>query len=77
MKCLKIVQSFIHKLFGTNGSKLVFIIFCHGVHKPHHATPEPVCPPINLAVADIIVNTIIDIAYLYLDPRIRKAQGGL
>ena len=25
----------------------------------------------------IIVNTIIDISYLYLDPRIRKAQGGL
>jgi len=25
----------------------------------------------------IIVNTLIDIAYLYLDPRIRKAQGGL
>lgn len=25
----------------------------------------------------IIVNTLIDISYLYLDPRIRKAQGGL
>lgn len=25
----------------------------------------------------VIVNTLIDIAYLYLDPRIRKAQGGL
>lgn len=25
----------------------------------------------------IVVNTLIDISYLYLDPRIRKAQGGL
>ncbi len=25
----------------------------------------------------VIVNTIVDISYLYLDPRIRKAQGGL
>ena len=25
----------------------------------------------------IIMNTLIDISYLYLDPRIRKAQGGL
>ena len=25
----------------------------------------------------VIINTIIDISYLYLDPRIRKAQGGL
>ncbi len=25
----------------------------------------------------VIVNTLIDISYLYLDPRIRKAQGGL
>ena len=25
----------------------------------------------------VVVNTLIDISYLYLDPRIRKAQGGL
>jgi len=25
----------------------------------------------------IVVNMIIDIGYIYLDPRIRKAQGGL
>ncbi len=30
-----------------------------------------------LAAIFIIINTIIDISYLYLDPRIRKAQGGL
>ncbi len=30
-----------------------------------------------LAAIFIILNTIIDISYLYLDPRIRKAQGGL
>lgn len=30
-----------------------------------------------LAAIFIIINTFIDISYLYLDPRIRKAQGGL
>lgn len=30
-----------------------------------------------LAAIFIIINTVIDISYLYLDPRIRKAQGGL
>jgi peptide/nickel transport system permease protein len=30
-----------------------------------------------LAAIFIVINTIIDISYLYLDPRIRKAQGGL
>ncbi|MEA4964910.1 MAG: ABC transporter permease [Oscillospiraceae bacterium] len=30
-----------------------------------------------LAAVFIIINTVIDISYLYLDPRIRKAQGGL
>lgn len=30
-----------------------------------------------LSALFITVNTIIDISYLYLDPRIRKAQGGL
>ncbi|MEA5049718.1 MAG: ABC transporter permease [Eubacteriales bacterium] len=30
-----------------------------------------------LSLVFIVVNTIIDISYLYLDPRIRKAQGGL
>jgi ABC-type dipeptide/oligopeptide/nickel transport system permease component len=30
-----------------------------------------------ISLVFIIVNTFIDISYLYLDPRIRKAQGGL
>ena len=30
-----------------------------------------------LAAIFIVINTFIDISYLYLDPRIRKAQGGL
>ena len=30
-----------------------------------------------LSAIFIIINTVIDISYLYLDPRIRKAQGGL
>ena len=30
-----------------------------------------------LSMVFIVVNTAIDISYLYLDPRIRKAQGGL
>ena len=30
-----------------------------------------------LSAVFILLNTIIDISYLYLDPRIRKAQGGL
>ena len=30
-----------------------------------------------LSAVFIIINTVIDISYLYLDPRIRKAQGGL
>ena len=30
-----------------------------------------------LAAVFIIINTVVDISYLYLDPRIRKAQGGL
>lgn len=30
-----------------------------------------------LSAIFILINTIIDISYLYLDPRIRKAQGGL
>ena len=30
-----------------------------------------------LSATFIIINTIIDISYLYLDPRIRKEQGGL
>ena len=30
-----------------------------------------------LAAVFIILNTVVDISYLYLDPRIRKAQGGL
>jgi peptide/nickel transport system permease protein len=30
-----------------------------------------------LAAIFIVINTIIDISYLYLDPRIRKSQGGL
>lgn len=30
-----------------------------------------------LAAIFIIINTVVDISYMYLDPRIRKAQGGL
>ena len=30
-----------------------------------------------LAAIFIVINTLIDVSYLYLDPRIRKAQGGL
>lgn len=30
-----------------------------------------------LSAIFIIINTVIDISYMYLDPRIRKAQGGL
>ncbi len=30
-----------------------------------------------LSAIFIVINTIIDISYMYLDPRIRKAQGGL
>ncbi|MDD3110603.1 MAG: ABC transporter permease subunit, partial [Eubacteriales bacterium] len=30
-----------------------------------------------LAAVFIAINTLVDISYMYLDPRIRKAQGGL
>ena len=32
---------------------------------------------VMLSIIFILLNTVIDISYLYLDPRIRKAQGGL
>lgn len=30
-----------------------------------------------LAAVFIIINTVVDISYMYLDPRIRKQEGGL
>ena len=30
-----------------------------------------------LSAIFIVINTLIDISYMYLDPRIRKAEGGL
>lgn len=32
---------------------------------------------VMFSIIFILINTLIDISYLYLDPRIRKAQGGL